>query len=130
MKFVSYLLFLFFFLFSSCRLSSSRNEIIEIDSMKSIMWDMIRADEYYLRIIVKDTLAVKRKENIRLYEEVFSIHHTSKKQFDDSYKYYAAHPDQYKQLVDSLDAFSYIEKNKLIDEHGQARKKANSNIPK
>lgn len=130
MKFVSYLLLLFFFFFTACRLASSRNEIIGIDSMKSIMWDMIRADEYYLRIIAKDSMAVKKKENIRLYEEVFSVHHVSKKQFDDSYKYYAAHPDQYKRLVDSLDAFSYREKNKLIDEHGQARKKANSNIPK
>lgn len=130
MKFVSYLLFLFFFFFSSCRLSSSRNEIIGIDSMKSIMWDMIRADEYYLRIIAKDTLAIKKKVNIRLYEEVFSIHHTSKKQFDDSYKYYAAHPDQYKRLVDSLDAFSYREKNKLIEQPVPPRKNAKTNIPK
>lgn len=130
MKFFSHLTLLFLSLFISCRFASSKKEILGIDSMKVVMWDMLKADELFIRILVKDTLASKKKENIRLYEEVFLIHHTTKKQFDSSYKFYASHPFQFKILVDSLDAFSNREKNKLLEQHGQARKAENRNIPK
>ena len=130
MKFFSHLTLLFLSLFISCRFTSSKKEILGIDSMKVVMWDMLKADELFIRILVKDTLASKKKENIRLYEEVFLIHHTTKKQFDSSYKFYASHPFQFKILVDSLDAFSNREKNKLLEQHGQARKAENRNIPK
>jgi parvulin-like peptidyl-prolyl isomerase len=81
--------------------------------MKLVMWDMMKADELYMRILGKDSTARFRKENIRLYEEVLLLHKTTKGQFDSSYKYYEAHPIEFKLLIDSLEAFSVREKNQV-----------------
>ncbi|MDB5209571.1 MAG: hypothetical protein JWQ30_398 [Sediminibacterium sp.] len=89
-----------------------------MDSMKVVMWDMMKSDELYLRILGKDSSARLRKENIRMYEEVLLLHKTTKGQFDSSYKYYEAHPVEFKLLVDSLEAFAARQKLQSGD-HGQ-----------
>jgi hypothetical protein len=94
--------------------------IIGIDSMKVVMWDMMKADELYMRMTVKDTALYHSKERIRLYKEVFALHHITRGQFDSSYKFYASHPQQFKILADSLDLYATREKNKIFNNHGQA----------
>lgn len=103
--------------FTGCN-SSGKTKILGIDTMRVVMWDMLRADELYNRILIKDSAAATRKENIRLYKEVFLVHKITKGQFDSSYKYYASHPVEYKILIDSLDALATRERNKAIN-HGQ-----------
>lgn len=88
--------------------------------MKGIVWDLIKAGEWHLQTIVKDTLAKRKKDDIRLYQQVFAIHGVSKDQFYSSYKYYEAHPVEFKILIDSVDALSTREKNRIPDKHGQA----------
>ncbi len=100
---------------TSCR--SHNHEILGIDTMKVVMWDMLKMDEVYLRMLAKDSTAAKRKENIRLYEEVFALHHISKGQFDSSYKFYESHPVNFKLLIDSLNAFGTREKNRSLGGH-------------
>jgi hypothetical protein len=100
-------------LVSGCR--SKYKPVMGIDSMKVVMWDMLRADELYTRMTVKDSLAKGRREDIRLYEEVFAAHKISRGYFDSSYKYFLAHPVQYKILVDSLDAFATRERAKVFN---------------
>ncbi len=99
--------------------SSANKEILGIDSMKVVMWDMMKVDELYLRIVAKDSTARKRNENVHLYKEVLLLHKVRKGQFDSSYKFYEAHPVQFKILIDSLEAFSTREKNRLPGIHGQ-----------
>ena len=103
----------------ACR-NSNNKEILGIDSMKVVMWDIMKSDELYLRILAKDSSARRRKENIRLYEQVFYIHHLHKGLFDSSYRFYEAHPVQFKLLIDSLEAYSKREKEKFTSKHGQA----------
>ena len=100
---------------AACRSNSSKDGILVADTMKVIMWDMMRADEVYLRMTAKDSTAAKRKENIRLYEQVFAIHGITKKQFDSSYRYYASHPTDFKRLLDSLDNFATSERSRLFE---------------
>ncbi len=100
--------------FTGCN-SSGKTKILGIDSMRVVMWDLLRADELYSRILIKDTAAATRKENIRLYKEVFLVHKITKGQFDSSYKYYASHPVEYKILIDSLDAFATRERSKTYN---------------
>jgi len=100
-------------LITACR--SSTKPVIGIDSMKVVMWDMLRADELYTRMTIKDSLAKGRREDIRLYEEVFAAHKITRGHFDSSYKYYASHPAEYKILVDSLDAFATRERTKVFN---------------
>jgi hypothetical protein len=104
----------------SCK-SAYEKSILPVDRMKLVMWDMLKADELYLRMIVKDSTAKKRKENIRLYEQVFLIHRISKGKFDSSYKYYETHPVQFKILIDSLEAFSMRERDRTFDNPVKAR---------
>ena len=98
---------------SGCR--SASKPLLGIDSMKVVMWDMLRADELYTRMTLKDSLAKGRREDIRLYEEVFAVHKITRGYFDSSYKYFAAHPVQYKILIDSLDAFATRERSKVFN---------------
>jgi hypothetical protein len=119
MKYFPGIAILAFAMFVSCR--THKNEILGIDSMKLVMWDMIKADELYIRILAKDSTARKRKDNIRLYEEVFALHHTTKGQFDSSYKYYEAHPVSFRLLIDSVDACSNREKTKMFNTHSLPR---------
>ena len=100
-------------LVSACR--SKNKPVMGIDSMKVVMWDMLRADELYTRMTIKDSLAKGRREDIRLYEEVFAAHKISRGYFDSCYKYFLAHPVQYKILVDSLDAYATRERSKVFN---------------
>jgi tRNA/tmRNA/rRNA uracil-C5-methylase (TrmA/RlmC/RlmD family) len=104
----------------ACNKKSKDNQVLPINSMKLIMWDMMKADEWFVQTTIKDTQHLRKKENIELYEQVFAIHNTSRKQFYNTYKFYQTHPDQLKILIDSITAFSNREKT-LIDSMHKAR---------
>ena len=113
MKYFFSVLLMVGFFAAGCR--SKSQSIIGIDSMKVVMWDMLRADELYIRMLSKDSLAKGRREDIRLYEEVFAIHKITRGHFDSSYKYYASHPADFKILIDSIDAFATRERTKVFN---------------
>ena len=89
--------------------------------MKLVMWDLIKAGEWHIQIIARDSALRNKKEDIRLYEQVFAIHGITKDQFYNSYKYYEAHPVQFKVLIDSLDAFSNREKISLFAKYSKPK---------
>ena len=107
---ITYPLLLAFMLFVSCNGGTPKN-VLPVNTMKLVMFDMLKADEWYAQKLVGDTLMLRVKDDIPLYEQVFSIHKLTKKEFFDSYHYYEAHPVAYKELVDSLE--SYANKQKL-----------------
>ncbi|MBL0882582.1 MAG: DUF4296 domain-containing protein [Chitinophagaceae bacterium] len=86
------------------------NRIIPMDSMQVIMWDMMKADEVFIRKLVTDTNAVSNKEDVKLYETVFRIHQINKDRFFESYRYYEAHPLLMKEIIDSIDSKSNRER--------------------
>ena len=88
--------------------------VLPVNTMKVVMFDMLKADEWYARKLVGDTLMLRVKEDIPLYEQVFAVHKLTKKEFFDSYHYYEAHPIAYKELVDSLESYANKQKLKTI----------------
>lgn len=105
----NFLVFIVLFFLVSCNSSNSKKndqQIIPINEMRKIVWDMFKADEYYIRISDKDTLDKTQTGNLRLYDQVFSTYGISKKRFYNSYQYYQSHPDLFKTLIDSVDALS------------------------
>jgi hypothetical protein len=79
--------------------------IIPKDSMQHILWDMIQADQYAKQFLVKDSAKKNiRLERIKLYQEVFLIHHITKDQFQKSYQFYITRPDLTKIIFDSMAA--------------------------
>ena len=78
--------------------------ILGREDMQNVLWDMIQADQYST-YLVKDSAHVDLKlENMRLYDQVFQLHHVTREKFSDSYKYYLAHPELNQTLLDSLQA--------------------------
>lgn len=70
--------------------------------MKAVMWDLLRADQYVLASALKDSASKKKDESIKLYEEIFRLHHTSRGQFKKSFDYYSSRPDLFQPILDSL----------------------------
>lgn len=101
---------LFIGLMFSC--SNGRSGLLPPDTMKVVMWDMLKIDELYTHMVVKDSSQLRRKTNIRLYEEVFRLHNITREQFQKTYHYYESHPTEFKVLIDSVEAHAERERNK------------------
>jgi len=110
---ITYPLFFALVLFVSCNGGMPKN-VLPVNTMKVVMFDMLKADEWYAQKLVGDTLMLRVKEDIPLYEQVFAIHKITKKQFFESYHFYEAHPVAYKELVDSLESYANKQKLKTI----------------
>jgi hypothetical protein len=68
---------------------------------------MIRADKFITDfVLVKDTALNKDTASIKLYQQIFLIHHISKEEFQRSFSFYQAHTGLFKELLDSLDVKS------------------------
>ena len=103
MKFRLLIFFLVLF-FAGCK---SRNKIpqniLPQAKMQAVLQDMIRADKFLTDFVfIKDTSLNKDTASIKLYEQVFRIHHISKENFQQSFAFYRAHPLLLKVLLDSL----------------------------
>ena len=95
-------------LLSACTGSGIPDDIIGIDEMKIIIWDLTRAGEYKEisdNRKMNDTL-YKKKDLIFLYQQVFSLHHIKKEVFYKSLDYYTVRPDLNKTLYDSVSAYA------------------------
>jgi hypothetical protein len=92
-------------LFFSCS-NNNATKIIPEDSMKLIMWDMMKADEWFNRKIIQDANAIKNKEDVKLYEKVFKVHGITRERYFESYRFYEAHPISFKRILDSMDAMA------------------------
>src|SRR5579872_1304865 len=76
--------------------------ILSREDMQNVVWDMILADQY-TNNLVKDSAHINLKlEDLRLYDQVFQLHHISREKFTKSYKYYMDRPDLTQTLLDSL----------------------------
>lgn len=111
-KSTSILVIIVYFLALAC--SSTPKHVLPVNTMKVVVFDMLKADDWYARIIVGDTLMQRVKEDIPLYEQVFAVHKLTKKEFFDSYHYYEAHPVAYKELIDSLESYANNQKLKML----------------
>lgn len=70
--------------------------------MQKIMYDLMRIDELINNFVVKDSGIDIKKKRSTLYEQVFKVNNTNRKDFYSSYKYYQQHPDLQKEVFDSL----------------------------
>jgi len=80
-------------------------DIMGINEMKPVVWDMLRAGALAELQYPRDT-AAQRKEKLKQYNNVFLVHHLTKDQFYHSYGYYMSHPDKNKILMDSVNNYA------------------------
>lgn len=93
--------------------------IIQPDSMRVILKDVIMVDQYALQYLFKDS--VKKDSSHRnvkleirqLYETVFKLHTVTRDEFRKSLDFYDSRPDLIKTMFDSLAAYETRHRNDL-----------------
>ena len=107
------LLILFFsFFFAGCKSSNKiPKNILSQAKMEAVLFDMIRADKFLTDFVfIKDTALNKDTSSVKLYQQIFRIHHINKEEFQQSFSFYRVHPDLFKVVLDSL----YARSTKLL----------------
>jgi hypothetical protein len=82
--------------------------------MQKILWDIIQADQFNIQFLKKDSAKVNvKEETMKLYDEIFQIHHVSREQFKKSYQYYINHPEITKPMLDTLAARANLQRTEM-----------------
>lgn len=95
--------FIGIFLFSACTQNKMPADVLPQPQMQAVLWDMMRADEFIINYASKDSGYNKTEQSLRLYNQVYSIHKTTKDQFKKSLAYYNRQPELFKIILDSLE---------------------------
>ena len=114
-------------LLAACR-GNSNEQPLEINEMKVIVWDMLKADELYAVQQAKDSTLRIQKKNLEYYEKIFAYHKISRSTFYKSFTYYEAHPLEMKELLDSIDQYATRERNRSFMRYGQSGKTSEKSV--
>jgi hypothetical protein len=86
-------------------------DVMGVEKMEKVLWDMILADRFAATYIIRDSAKVNvTDETFKAYDRVFQVHKISKDEFIRSFKFYLDRPDLSKKMFDSL--VSYGQKKK------------------
>jgi len=96
------ILFYFLFLLGCKNKNKVPHGIIPENKMEMMIWDMVRADEFITSLEINPDSTNKKTESIKLYEQIFRIYNSSKKEFQKSLSFYTSHPALLKVMMDSL----------------------------
>lgn len=100
-------------LFAACTPKEKRipKDIMPIDKMKIIVWDLTQAGAYADYLNQKDT--TKKNISTVYFAEALKLHNISKEDFFKSFNFYQAHPVLNKILFDSINAYSQRQRNEI-----------------
>ena len=104
------LLFLLF-LIISCSPSKQQKTTIEFNKMKLVVWQLMKADEFYIRSSVSDSTVIPSKKNVQYYQQIFDLYKIDRVAFYKEIEFYESHPIEFKILMDSVNELSKREKN-------------------
>ena len=90
--------------------------ILPKDKMEAVIWDLVQVDEYNKQYLSKDSSKKKELslETMQWYDEVFQFHHTSREEFDKSYRFYLTNPALLKQILDSATTMANRRQNEIF----------------
>jgi hypothetical protein len=99
------------FCFSACQTNQGTSKkLIPFDKFKIVVWQLMKADDYYVRKAVLDSTWRLNKTNIELYNKVFSFHKVTVNDFYSTLEYYEKRPLLFQELMDSVESVSKKEK--------------------
>jgi Domain of unknown function (DUF4296) len=76
--------------------------ILKPVKMRAVLWDVLRADVFTYDFITKDTAKKPEVENVKLQQQIFSIHKTTRDVFYKSYEFYKSRPALMQPILDSI----------------------------
>jgi hypothetical protein len=101
------------FTFISCsnRDTTIPKDVLPVNKMKLIVWDLVQAGAYASTLSEKDTS--EKNLNTAYLAEALKMHQISKEDFFKSFDFYQQHPVLNKQLFDSITAYSQRQRTKM-----------------
>ncbi len=95
--------FISLFFFSCLGKDKIPKEILPIDKMKNVIWDLVKAGELAAYdTTIKKNISLKDSAEI-FFNRVFTLHHINKNIFYSSYNFYLQNPQWGSVLMDSVD---------------------------
>jgi hypothetical protein len=107
-------LFILFVLLVACNNKAKNEQPIPFEKMKLVVWQLLKADELYLRKNLKDSTWKGTKKNVQFYKQIFELNKVDRNQFYKQMVNLESHPVEFKALMDSVEELSKREKNKPI----------------
>jgi hypothetical protein len=101
---ISFFTIVLIFAVSCGQVNKRPGDILSQEKMRQVMWDLIRTDVYVSDFLTKDSTINRDSSRLKMYEQVYRLHATSKESFKKSLAYYQSHPDLLKAITDSLRA--------------------------
>ena len=101
-----YLIFIIFLFFGACNFSSKGKPVVEFPVMQKVVWELMKSDDYYIRISLSDSTLKGKHKNIEMYEQIFQLNKITAKDFYATIEYYEKHPILFKELMDSVTSLS------------------------
>lgn len=89
--------------------------ILKPDKMQAVLWDVIQAEAFTEQFIKKDSSKDAVKENLKMQQEIFAVHHITKELFYKSYDYYKTNGTELKKILDSIIVQDDRKKNTKIE---------------
>jgi Domain of unknown function (DUF4296) len=90
------------FLFSCGNKNDIPKGILKPVKMQTVLWDVLRADAFTFNFITKDSSKRPEAENVKIQQQIFTVHKVSKDEFYKSYEFYKTHPDLMQPILDSI----------------------------
>lgn len=103
--------FVLFFLISCGNNNETPPGILNPKKMQVVLWDIIKAEAYTAEMVKTDSVKKAADENLKMQQQVFSIHKITRNEFYKSYDYYKKNPAVFKVMLDSMIAQSGRQKN-------------------
>src|SRR5690242_929573 len=99
--------------FTHCTPKDQRipKNILPVDSMKIIVWQLIEAGDYATFLKGKDTTV--KSLNTAYFSQVLQLHHLDKPAFFKSFNFYQTHPYFNDILFDSVNAYAQRQRNQI-----------------
>jgi hypothetical protein len=111
----SYLsIFILFILLVACSNQAKNEQQIPFEKMRTVVWQLLKADELYARKSTTDSAWRVSKKNVVFYQQIFDLNNIDRTQFYKQMEKLKASPVEFKTLMDSVEALSKREKNKTI----------------
>lgn len=97
----------------------TKGNLLSLEKMEVVMWDIIGADVFTEQFIKKDSLKKKIAplENVELQNKIFAIHKVSRDDYYKSYEYYVGRADLMKLMLDSISARAERDRSRMTQLH-------------
>src|ERR1700733_15474509 len=94
-----------FVLIACKRKNQVPDDILPPSIMQAVLWDITRSDFFVADYVIrKDSSLNRRTESVKLYQQIFDLHHVTKESFEQSFRYYKDHPALLKAVIDTITA--------------------------